>query len=133
MNSIFRYKEDSLHSLIQLYNEKNKIVFIEDTTDMAVYSFVDEEAIFSENSNELNRLLIDSKANNNVKSVYITFNVDKQGKVTEVMVDDLTKSSDLEQECKEALIKVALLSKWKEPAIKRGRVVKSSYTFKINN
>lgn len=131
LSSVFRYKADSLHSLIQLNNEKNKIVFIEDTADMAVYTFVDEEAIFSENSNELNRLLIDSKTNNNTKSVYITFNVDKNGKVSEVIVDKLTKSTDLEQECKEALIKVALLPNWKEPAMKRGSVVKSRRKCKV--
>lgn len=131
VSSVYRYKSDSLHSLVQLNDTIGNNLFKEDTSDRAVYSFVDQEAIFSGVKNELNYLLIDSSVNNNTKRVYITFNVSKQGKVTEVMVDKLTKSTDLEQECKEALIKVALLPNWKEPAMKRGRLVKSRHKCEI--
>ncbi len=128
-NSIFRYQADSLHSLVLLLDETGDVIFKEDTSDRAVYHFVDEEAIFSERDKELKE--IQSTIKGMTKKIYISFNVDKNGVITEIGINNLTQSTKLEEECKEALKIIARLPQWKEPAVHRGRIVKSKHEIVI--
>ena len=129
LSAIFRYKTDTLHSLVQLFDAIGNNLFKEDTLDRAAYSFVDEEAIFSGGEIEFQKFLKKRTNNRNPQQVKVgvTFNIDKKGQVTEIEVlKESIQATIAEYYYKEALKVISKMPKW-EPAMKRGRVVKSRH------
>ncbi len=129
----YRYKKGNLISLIELYDDTEASVFKEDTSEIAVYSFTDHEAEFPGGEKALNLFLgqnsNDSKESN--ATIYLSFNVDSKGVVTEIIINKITKNNISEEYLKRAMKLVAKMPQW-EPAMKRGRIVKSRKQIKID-
>lgn len=123
IEAIYRYKNDELNSIIQLFDTDGVSIFKEDTSDIAIYTFVDQEAEFPGGEKEL-ALFFKQFETNAKEIVYLSYNIDSQGKVTEAELNKLTNSTVSEEDIKQALKLIATMPKW-EPAMKRGRVVKS--------
>ena len=124
----YRYKQGKLNSITFLNNEQGIQLFKEDTSDIATYTFVDQEAFFSSEKKLEEYIKTSSKE---IKSiVYVSFNIDKKGKVSEVEINKLTEPNIIDEELKKALKLIAKMPTW-EPAMKRGRVVKSNQLVKV--
>lgn len=125
----YRYKSGKLNSLTLLNDEQGNQLFKEDTSDVAIYTFVNQEAIFSEGKLGLEAFIKNNSPNLN-QPVYVSFNIDKTGKISEVSIDKLTSSIIEDNELKKALQLIAKMLKW-EPAMHRGRIVKSNQVIKV--
>lgn len=132
IEAVYRYKIGELNSLIEIFNEEGILIFREDTSDAAVYTFTDQEAIFPNGSIGLKLFLKENRTGfKNAKTkVYVSFNINKKGTVTEIEINKLTNKNRSDKELKESLQLIAKMPQW-EPAMKRGRVVKSSRLIKI--
>jgi hypothetical protein len=128
----YRYKNEKLDGLTLLLDQEGNQVFKEDTSEIAVYTFVDQEAIFPGGKKKLELYLKVNFINSIefMKEVYVSFNIDSKGRVTEIEVNKETDNNIPEDEIKQALKTIARMPLW-EPAMKRGRVVKSSQQIKI--
>jgi len=119
----YRYNNGKIKNLVLLKNEHDDLLFKEDTSEVSVYSFIDQEALFPGGYLELNNFI--EKNSKNLKStVYLTFNIDTTGKISEVELDKLTSIDTPDTEVKKAFKIIAKMPQW-EPAMKRGRIVKS--------
>lgn len=125
----YRYLNNKLNAITLLNDEQANQIFKEDTSNFFIYTFVDQEAEFPGGKKALLAFL-EHKNKEAKTSVYLSFNVDKKGIVTEIGLNPLTNENIPESEIKLALKKLAKMPKW-EPAMKRGRAVKSSHTVKI--
>lgn len=126
IEAVYQYREGSLNNLIQLFDEEGNSLFKKDTSEIAVYIFVDEEAIFPGGEKAL-ELFIKKQLPTTKKGktkVFVSFNINKDGFVSEIEVNKLTNSNTSEDHIKQVLKFIAIMPQW-EPAMKRGRLVKS--------
>ena len=128
--AVYCYSHDELKSIIQLFDTNGVSIFKEDTSDMAIYTFVDEEAEFPGGEKEL-ALFLKQYKKNSKEIVYLSYNINSKGEVTEVELNKLTNKNVSNDKIKQVLKLIVTMPKW-EPAMKRGRVVKSKHTIKIN-
>lgn len=125
----YYYQSDKLNSLTFLNDEQGNQIFKKDTSNIAIYTFVDQEAIFPGGKLELEKFI----KNNSSKlklPIYISFNINKEGNISEIEVDKLTDLNFEDIELKKALQLIAKMPTW-EPAMKRGRIVKARQLIKI--